>query len=410
MARHRKRAKRRSAVTVRNRERTPPHIVAGPAVRFFNEAGFSAFARQRRVTINGIETDVDRFSGRSHAIDSFVAAHFSSDLEESIRTHAALDPDDELIRTIDGFEIFRGDTLLCSIHATRAEIPDEGEVAGNFLTAGGHWQRTAQAIERRVAFTETGLDPRLASLLERVLPGKQPHLITDAPDDVDESVVRQAVAASEEIRLRRQLALDRPAVLRVERVRLRFKPVRPAAGTFYCPFEIWLGSEEVAGALILENETDPLPVVIDEEAGDRDGTAWALSLIGFATLACPQPAREATRARAITNQPHRHAERRRQRGTPANYRIVPRTAPLFSSALVPLSGDAHAAHLVAGHRRRLYDGRQPSDEAISRALEYGIRLGPDETWVRPHARGGADQAEVEFIWHLAEELRPLVFG
>jgi hypothetical protein len=377
------------------------HVKAAPIAKFFSDAGFSTVTRGDRIIINGVEEDVSRL--RSESVrDSFVLAHFPDRLRDSIRSRASLQPDDEIIQVLDGFEVFRGD-LLFAVHATRARVPGEGDVHGNYLIDGDHWDKLTKAVERRAERIGTDVDDDLARALDRLLPGLQPLVLATPPPGLTEALLALALAASKEIRLHRQLALDRPAHLHVGDTRVRFDPVRAITGRFFTPFAVSRGSTDADGVLVLDNDSDPLPVVIDARADAEALYIWPLVLSGFAALACPPPPRDAKRQQTPATRPagqRSHYERALPR--------TPRATALFTSSLTPLFGDTHAAHLVAGHRRRLHDGRQASDEAIDRALSYGIRLGPDETWVRPHARGVSADTEINFAWNAAESLLALL--
>ena len=48
-------------------------------------------------------------------------------------------------------------------------------------------------------------------------------------------------------------------------------------------------------------------------------------------------------------------------------------------------------HLVSGHFRKLRDGHKASDQAISNAVEFGLKVGDGQTFVRPHERGEIEQ-------------------
>jgi hypothetical protein len=79
---------------------------------------------------------------------------------------------------------------------------------------------------------------------------------------------------------------------------------------------------------------------------------------------------------------------------------------VFSAALRPIGATAQIApSYVAGHRRRLRPGQRCSDEAKAAARAVGIELQRIETWVRPHARGIPDDAQLEFAWQIPRELR-----
>jgi hypothetical protein len=67
-------------------------------------------------------------------------------------------------------------------------------------------------------------------------------------------------------------------------------------------------------------------------------------------------------------------------------------------------GSHYSGSFVAGHRRRLNEGRTASAEACDRARQVGIILHPHETWVRPHTRGIPEGIEMRFLWHAPTEL------
>jgi hypothetical protein len=67
-------------------------------------------------------------------------------------------------------------------------------------------------------------------------------------------------------------------------------------------------------------------------------------------------------------------------------------------------GSHYSGSFVAGHRRRLNEGRTASAEACDRARQVGIILHPHETWVRPHTRGIPDGIQMRFLWHAPTEL------
>jgi hypothetical protein len=45
-----------------------------------------------------------------------------------------------------------------------------------------------------------------------------------------------------------------------------------------------------------------------------------------------------------------------------------------------------------------------SDEAKAAACAVGMELQQGETWVRPHARGLPDDAELQFSWRIPKKL------
>jgi hypothetical protein len=74
--------------------------------------------------------------------------------------------------------------------------------------------------------------------------------------------------------------------------------------------------------------------------------------------------------------------------------------PRLSERLLPSAATQRAlANYVARHRRRLPPTHRASDQARAHAASIGIVLAPQgETWVQPHARGLAPDAELVFDW------------
>ena len=80
-----------------------------------------------------------------------------------------------------------------------------------------------------------------------------------------------------------------------------------------------------------------------------------------------------------------------------DYTFVPRFQYDLSSYQTRPRAISHQArltlspHLVSGHLRTLPDGWKRSKEATQRAAEFGIHVGEEQTFVRPHKRGEVEQ-------------------
>jgi hypothetical protein len=147
--------------------------------------------------------------------------------------------------------------------------------------------------------------------------------------------------------------------------------------------------------------------LIREDITDHDAiTAWTCALLGFADATCIQmEPGEATRKHVPTT------ARRRESTTPSDphstSRAVPRTRP-WPQHLEPAGPwIRYSGSFVAGHRRRLNEGRSASAEALDRARQVGITLHQNETWVKAHARGIPDGIEMRFRWHTPTHLYQL---
>lgn len=160
-----------------------------------------------------------------------------------------------------------------------------------------------------------------------------------------------------------------------------------------------------AGRELVLGDRDPLPLLISQGVADDDAiTAWTCALLGFADATCIELEPSAPTARlelAVTPRRRASSVFRRRSSMPT----LPRTQR-WPRHLEPVGHwIRYSGSFVAGHRRRLNDGKTATDEARDRARQVGIILHPHETWVRPHARGVPDGIEMRFRWHAPSELK-----
>ncbi len=160
---------------------------------------------------------------------------------------------------------------------------------------------------------------------------------------------------------------------------------------------------QVQGELALIG-TDPLPVLITSGVSDSAAyTAWAYMLLGFAELTCnsPEPVVRENRTGhpRFLPQDHLRSGHRRTGGESM------RTQRPWSGSLEP-TGHWYTAGgtYVAAHISRLPFGREHSPEAAQLALQAGISLEQQETWVRDYIRGVPKDAEIRFRWRTPAEL------
>jgi hypothetical protein len=310
-----------------------------------------------------------------------------------------------------GFAVMRGDERLAVIHAAHAFIPHRRFIYANFLTPGPHWQEVAavldslkakqearpklhrEANEERAAASAAEAERRRAAARRRIdqMPGYM------APELID-----ACLKASRRIRLERQVAYDRPVVLKFDLGELTLLPIAGTGAHLRMPFGFTKGTGTLKGELIL-NDCEPLPLVISKAVGEEDAVvAWACALLGFADATCinfkpttPTARPEPTwQRRPHSSMSHRLPSTQtlpRQRRWPRHLEQV--------GPWIHCSGS-----FVAGHRRHLPDGWTARAEARDRARQVGIILHPHETWVQPHARGIPDDIEMRFLWHAPPEL------
>ena len=393
----------------------------GGVISFFRSAGVAAeLLPDGRLRVNGGETRplsqilpppgtfdwsevIDEMAIR-YASDKFIRAvsdngHFREGLRAFLR------------RGDMGFAIMRHDIRLGLIRATRAYVPGHDAIVGNFLSPGSHWQTVADLIHHAEPALTAEHDREHAAGAAPGAPGgggsrpaAQPAVryIRRLPDYVPAELRAACIEASRRLRLERQVAYDRPVVLICSIGELTLLPVINNDRGFSLPFQFAFGSGTIRAQLVLVDR-DPLPLEIGEDAALEDAViGWTNALIGFADVTCIHLDSPATRVLPG------HRPTASSAASAAAPRRTPRTTQAghpWPSRLVPVGRWAsYGGSLVAGHRRRLTAGRTASEEAHQRACQVGITLRPDETWVRPHARGIPDALEMRFQWHRPLEL------
>lgn len=357
-----------------------------------------------------IENDWDGFVDRVAAV--CCSREFIATLRRNLSTahaHAFYD------RTLHGFRIEKRSRDVALVCATAGVVWGDYETTpGNYLVDGIHWDRFRRNFE---AAAET---PFVAQEPERRAPTRSryeqkprfrfhpPALLTvirEPPTDIPPELVDDALEASRRIRQERRLVYSHEVLLHYRDGDLRLFPLYTGDPTLSIPYSFTRvnGARDVRGSIDLtpNQDRDPIAVSLDTEAaGSLLGRIWASALLGFADVSCLQldtPIKTAS-SRGLGGGAASHP--RRTLGTTPH---APRT--IWPSSLSPVGPwAAHTASYVAGHVRRLSDGRVASSEAIRSAREVGLTLGPSETYVRPHARGLPDTARLEFEWRCPRAL------
>jgi hypothetical protein len=311
-----------------------------------------------------------------------------------------------------GIVVMRGEIRLAIIHPSRAQIPHQEIIYGNFLVPGPHWRQAADILHsaepelmaewrREKEAKRAAKKTAAAAAAERR--AAERRRIFQLPDNLPRELIDACLDASRRIRLDRQVAYERPVTLESDVGELTLLPIAGPDTRLLMPFRLRIETDVLHGELVL-GDHDPLALLISPDIPDEDAiTAWTCALLGFADATCIELVPVEGRVR---REPE--GQRRPSRGTshdrPAT-QIAPRRQ-IWPKNLEPVGHWVRfSGSFVAGHRRHLNDGQAASDEARDRARQVGITLRPHETWVRPHARGVPDDIEMRFRWRPQTALR-----
>jgi hypothetical protein len=297
-----------------------------------------------------------------------------------------------------GFAITRGRERIAVIHPTRASVPGRPPVYGNFLAPGPHWGKVAYVPGGDADATDLAEPPGLpAQPGPASSPSPEWRRVDKLPRNLDPALAGACVTASRRIRLERQLDYPCPVILKFDGGTLTLEPISGDHENRHVPFRLRAGARSVDGKFLLRRYgPDPLPLLIRADVADHDGiNAWACALVGFADVTCfelpasPRP-RSLPRKRSAASVP------------PFRSAPDPRRLPRASRWPRHLKPEGYWARegswVVAAHRRHLPEGWAASPDALERARQAAIVLGPEQTWVKAHFCGRAHPAEVRFRW------------
>jgi len=335
-------------------------------------------------------------------IDQLVMEHAPEVLLAAVHDYFdASDLDLDIARGGDGIVLDR-DGWRAVVQATGARLRVGDPIPGEFTADGPHWGRLREllVVQRRrqlglhVVREDTVTDPNAV----------QEQVVTEFPPPL--GLFRaEVLAASARIRTDRSLHFDRPVEIEGPDFRIRFEPICNRRGPVELPFEyIGSGRSPVKAALRLRTPSDPLAIVCSPSVAPAElASAWGHALIAFAQLTCDAElvsSRSPRSERVTSRRPVRGMGGPDRGASRAEPRSVRRRSLEFSSAVLEPSGATLQvlACYVAGHRRQLSERRSASDSAKRAAAEVGIDLRPQETWVRPYARGVPADAELRFRW------------
>lgn len=308
-----------------------------------------------------------------------------------------------------GFAIVRDGIRFALIRASGARIPNRDPIIANFLNSGPHWQQLANVIHDAEAEIVSGWEQSQRSRTNRPEIAVEVHAqgprtqagrrIDQLPESLSADLAAACIDASQRIRLHRQLAYERPVILEFRLGELTLLPITGMVGRLEIPFRFRKGQSIIAGHLLLSDH-DPLPLLISENVPEDDAiSVWACALLGFAEATCVEVAYLQSGPRDSPTAQAKAPSHASPHGEPQH--ALPQTRQAWwPTRLEPVGPwQFHHGGLVAGHRRHLSEGMSASPEARNRARQIGINLGPQETWVRPHARGIPAGTEIRFRWH-----------
>ncbi|MGO9753822.1 MAG: hypothetical protein ACLP22_20400 [Solirubrobacteraceae bacterium] len=298
-------------------------------------------------------------------------------------------------RSPSGIVLHRYGTNLVLITASHAafRFKSQPPIPGPFHREGVHWDKLRSRLIEQKRKSES------ARLLGAEAQDPVRRLLTELPEDTPAELRQNAAACSERIRNERTLAFGHPVVIEHAGTRVTFSPTVYADASVSVPFVFRpTDDHEVAGALRITSLNNPLPITVEGPVAESDAVrAWLYVLAAFADLTCMVTASESSHT-PREQRPSVSGSRGARNGAP---RSAPRatTGLIISDRLTPIGLTArHIASYVAGHRRRLRPGQRSSESAREAARREGFELRPQETWVRPHARGLAPDAELRFRW------------
>src|SRR5690349_11854759 len=120
----------------------------------------------------------------------------------------------------------RGDVRLAIIHTTRAQIPHREAIYANFLMPGLHWQLVADALHDAEAelVTEWKHQQEAKAAAEAIATTTEAEQrrtaarrhLNQLPDDPAPELIDACLEASRRIRLERQVAYERPVILKCD--------------------------------------------------------------------------------------------------------------------------------------------------------------------------------------------------
>jgi hypothetical protein len=380
---------------------------------FLREAGISVDARaDRRLYLGNMAAgklprlDEGTSAGSAawrDAVDKIVWVYARDALDSALLRYCHLDVDHVSTPAPgrNGFALVTAGRELAVIRATHAVGPGREMIPGNFLIAGEHWDQVRQALHG----VKTGTLAQLAASDAGTV--TSPRRFDILPDSISPELREACIEASRRIRLERRTAFGRRVILEGGHCELMVEPIGKRKNKLHVPFFFSADRDgegaQVQGELDLVG-TDPLPVLITSGMNDSAAyTAWACMLLGFAELTCnsPEPVVRDSRTGHPRSLPpdHRRSGHHRTGGDSM------RTERPWSESLEP-AGPWYTAGgtYVAAHISRLPFGREHSPEAAQLALQAGILLEQQETWVRDYIRGVPKDAEIRFRWRAPAEL------
>ena len=296
------------------------------------------------------------------------------------------------LRRIDrGFVIMHEGRRAAVVTPNNAVVPGREALRADFLRTGRQWAVLRWRVEDSLGVAR-GPQPLWLDTM--------PAVVTALPETIADRARRAAVNASRRLKEDRTLVFAHTVALRLEdQSTLRFLPLKEPPAPLEAPFVYSREGDQVEGGLRLRAPGDVLACAISATTDQAlIPRAWLTALVAYAALTCvemhsdPRPA--GARAAPLRGDGSRSTVRRAARASSSAG-----AGSLLPADFVPTGRTReYLASYVVGHRRRLRPNQRHSDEAERAATAVGIGLRENETWVRPHARGVPDDADLEFTW------------
>lgn len=167
-----------------------------------------------------------------------------------------------------GFAVIRGRERIAVIHATHGSAPGRPPVYGNFLASGPHWEKIAPFSDD--ATDVTGLVntlPTLSAQQSATLPrAVEWRRFARLPHDFDPVRAEACIAASQRIRLERQLDYPCPIILESRELTVILEPISGPDNSRHVPFRVLTRGRSVDGKFLLRGYgPDPLPLRVSAD-------------------------------------------------------------------------------------------------------------------------------------------------
>lgn len=279
-------------------------------------------------------------------------------------------------------------------------------IDGDMFAAGPHWTPAKLALQHASAPDQpSGVEPvtRAPRPAKPTAPSKptasspadprgglaRPQHIELTPHNVSLRVLQQMQADSRTLKAGRRRAPEIPTELTWGKRTLLLFPVQQFAGIWELAFIYTHKRGRLSAALRLRTTSEPLALAIYDSNLENPASPWMWALRAAVQLTCDEPQSHGASAAASPG-----AHRTRE---PASYEAwsPPSGWQPSPATRAALAKQQQTGTTVMGCVMRI-PGKTASPQAVQRALERDIELGPHETWRRPSLRVSGGQ--LAFTW------------